>query len=197
MTEMTDKMRAFIAVELPDVVVNDLRRAMSLIRDAGVHNLRTVRPEGIHLTVKFLGDIAISQVEPLSVAMNNATRDIKPFELHLGGTGAFPNNQHPRVIWAGVDGEMESLRSLQQSIEKAVEGLGVEGERREYNPHLTLGRIRGGASQEEGQKVAQTLSITNLDESLRIPVNSISLMRSTLTPNGAVYDRLASASLGA
>ena len=90
---------------------------------------------------------------------------------------------------------MESLRTLQQSIEKAVEGLGVEAERREYNPHLTLGRIRGAASEEEGQKVAQTLLDTNLDESLNIPVDSISLMRSTLTPTGAVYERLGSAPL--
>jgi 2'-5' RNA ligase len=154
-----------------------------------------VRPEGIHLTLKFLGDIEISQIEPVIVAMKKAAQEVQPFKLHLGETGAFPNFQRPRVLWAGVDGEMESLRTLQQSIEKAVEGLGVEAERREYNPHLTLGRIRGAASEEEGQKVAQTLLDTNLDESLNIPVDSISLMRSTLTPTGAVYERLGSAPL--
>jgi len=192
---MTETMRAFIAVELPDPVVDDLRRAATHIRGAGIRNLRTVRPEGIHLTLKFLGDIEISQIEPVIVAMKKAAQEVQPFKLHLGETGAFPNFQRPRVLWAGVDGEMESLRTLQQSIEKAVEGLGVEAERREYNPHLTLGRIRGGASEEEGQKVAQTLLDTNLDESLSIPVDSISLMRSTLTPTGAVYERLGSAPL--
>ena len=197
MTEMTDKMRAFIAVELPDVALDDLRRAISLIREAGIHNLRVVRPEGIHLTLKFLGDIESSQVEPVSEAMTRATNDVQPFQLHLGETGAFPNIRRPRVLWAGVDGEMESLSNLQQSIEKALEGRGVERERRSFNPHLTLGRIRGGASEEEGQKVAQTLSIIHLDESLTIPVDSISLMRTTMTPDGAVYDRLASAALGA
>jgi 2'-5' RNA ligase len=193
---MTDKMRAFIAVQLPDVVLGELRRALNLMRGAEIHNLRTVKPEGIHLTLKFLGDIENSQVEPLIVAMKKAASEVQPFKIHLGKTGAFPNIQSPRVLWAGVDGEMESLRAIQQSLEKAVEGLGVEGERREYNPHLTMARIRGGASDEEGQKVAQLLSITILDESLSIPVDSISLMRSTLTPNGAVYDRLASATLG-
>lgn len=192
---MTETMRAFIAVELPDQVVDDLRRAATHIRGAGISNLRTVRPEGIHLTLKFLGDIEISQIEPVIVAMKKAAQVVQSFKLHLGETGAFPNFQSPRVLWAGVDGEMESLRTLQQSIEKAVEGLGVEAERREYNPHLTLGRIRGGASEEEGQKVAQTLLDTNLDESLSIPVDSISLMRSTLTPTGAVYERLGSAPL--
>ena len=192
---MTEKMRAFIAVELPEVVLNDLRRVISLIRDAGIHNLRTVKPAGIHLTIKFLGDIELSQVEPVTVAMTRATQDVQPFRLHLGKTGAFPNFQRPRVLWAGVDGQIEALRELQQSIEKAVEGLGVEGERREYNPHLTLARIRGGASEEEGQEVARTLSIINLDESLSIPVDSISLIRSTLTPEGAVYDRMDSARL--
>ena len=192
---MTETMRSFIAVELPDPVVDDLRRAATHIREAGIRNLRTVRPEGIHLTLKFLGDIEISQTEPVIVAMKKAAQEVQPFKLHFGETGAFPNFQRPRVLWAGVDGEMESLRTLQQSIEKAVEGLGVEAERREYNPHLTLGRIRGGASEEEGQKVAQTLLDTNLDESLSIPVDSISLMRSTLTPTGAVYERLGSAPL--
>ena len=192
---MTETMRAFIAVELPDQVVDDLRRAATHIRGAGIRNLRTVRPEGIHLTLKFLGDIEISQIEPVIVAMKKAAQVVQSFKLHLGETGAFPNFQSPRVLWAGVDGEMESLRTLQQSIEKAVEGLGVEAERREYNPHLTLGRIRGGASEEEGQKVAQTLLDTNLDESLSIPVDSISLMWSTLTPTGAVYERLGSAPL--
>jgi len=193
---MTDKMRAFIAVELPDAVLGELRRALNLMREAEIHNLRTVRPEGIHLTLKFLGDIENSQVEPLIIAMKKAASEVQPFKIHLGKTGAFPDIQRPRVLWAGVDGEMESLKAIQQSLEKAVEGLGVEGERREYNPHLTMARIRGGASEEEGQKVAQLLSITILDESLSIPVDSISLMRSTLTPNGAVYDRLASATMG-
>jgi len=192
---MTDKMRAFIAVELPDVVLDDLRRAISHIQDAGIHNLRVVRPEGIHLTLKFLGDIEISQVEPVSEAMTRATHDVQPFQIHLGETGAFPSLQRPRVLWAGVDGEIESLRKLQGAIEKAVEGLGVEGERREFNPHLTLARIRGGASEEEGLKVARMLSETHLDESLSIPVDSISLIRSTLTPQGAVYDRLGAARL--
>ena len=192
---MTDMMRAFIAVELPDVVVDELRRALSHIQGAGIQNLRVVRPEGIHLTLKFLGDIEISQVEPVSVAMTRAAHDIRPFQIHLGETGAFPNIQRPRVLWAGVDGEIESLRELQKAIEKAVEGLGVEAERREFNPHLTLARIRGGASEEEGQKVAHMLSGTHLDEGLSIPVDSISLIRSTLTPQGAVYDQLGSASL--
>ena len=192
---MTDKLRAFIAVELPEAVVDDLRRAITHIRGAGIPNLRTVRPEGIHLTLKFLGDIESSQVEPVSEAMIEASRDVQPFRLHLGETGAFPNFQRPRVLWAGVDGQIESLRRLQQSIEKALEGLGVERERREFNPHLTLARIRGGASEEDGQKVAQTLSETHLDDSLSIPVDSISLIRSTLTPEGAVYDRLSSAPL--
>ena len=192
---MTEAMLGFIAVDPPDQVVDDLRRAATHIRRVGIRNLRTVRPEGIHLTLKFLGDIEISQIEPVIVAMKKAAQVVQSFKLHLRETGAFPNFQRPRVLWAGVDGEMESLRTLQQSIEKAVEGLGVEAERREYNPHLTLGRIRGGASEEEGQKVAQTLLDTNLDESLSIPVDSISLMRSTLTPTGAVYDRLGSAQL--
>ena len=192
---MNNKLRVFMAVELPNVVLDELRRAIRHLRGVRISHLRTVRPEGIHLTLKFLGDIEGNQVEPVSEAMTEACREVQSFSLHLGGIGAFPNIRRPRVLWAGVGGHMEPLIELQQSIEAGLEGLGFERGKRGFNPHLTLARMRGGASEGEGQKVVQTLSETHLNERLSIPVDSISLIRSTLTPDGAVYDRMASAPL--
>ena len=100
--------------------------------------VRWVDSEGIHLTLKFLGDIDPALVEDVLRAMEQAASGTLPFQVHLNGLGVFPNLRRPRVLWAGVGGDMDALGALQEKVEAAMEGLAFPRERRAFSPHLTL-----------------------------------------------------------
>ena len=193
---MTETIRAFVAIELPEVVRAALSAAIAEISSSGARGVRAVRPEGIHLTLKFLGDIEPAQVGPLSEAMTGAARSVAPFSLCLGDTGVFPGSgSPPRVLWVGVNGQLEPLRELWMALEAATSALGFARDRRGLSPHLTLARIRDGTPSADRQMAAAALSRARFADDLRIPVDAIGLIRSTLGPEGASYNRMASASL--
>ena len=190
---MSATVRAFVAIELPDAVRTALGAAIAEI--GAFPGVRPVRPEGVHLTLKFLGDIGVERVGPLSEAIVEVARPVAPFALGVGGTGAFPSSRAPGVFWAGITGELGPLRELWRALEGATSDLGFAEERRGFSPHLTLARVRRGSSPEEIRKAVDALSRVEFDDGLRIPVNRLCLMRSTLGPQGASYDTLASAHL--
>ena len=193
---MTETIRAFVAIELPEVVRASLGVAVANIRASGARGVRPVRPEGIHLTLKFLGDIEPAQVGPLSEAMEEAARSVAPFSLCLGDTGVFPGPGFPpRVLWVGVTGQLQPLRELWTALEAATSTRGFARDRRGFSPHLTMARIRDGTPPGDGQMAAAALSRVQFADDLRIPVDSMGLIRSTLAPEGASYDRMASARL--
>ena len=192
---MTGTIRVFVAIELPEVVRAALGLAIAEIGEAGARGVRPVRPEGIHLTLKFLGDIEPARVTPLSEAMDEAARAVAPFSLCLGDTGVFPGPRAPRVLWVGVAGQLEPLRELWMALETATSDLGFARDLRGFNPHLTLARIRDGTPPEDRQMAAAALSRVKFADDLHIPVDSIELIRSTLGPDGARYESLASARL--
>ena len=189
------KLRAFIAIHLSQ----EARLQLSdTIRSRGSEIPRGVRwvdPEGIHLTLKFLGDIDPALVEDVLRAMVQAASGSSSFQLHLNGLGVFPNQRRPRVLWAGVGGDLDALAALQEKLEDAMSGLDFRRERRAFNPHLTLGRVRDGVSAVAGQRVGDLVSSGCLKGADSWPVNAVHLMRSNLTPDGAVYSCLGSVSL--
>lgn len=189
---MNETLRAFIAIEMPSDVVEHLRGLITKIRPQEHGNLRTVHPEGIHLTLKFLGDIEQCQTASITQAMASACVKKKPFKLRMSKTGFPPNKITPRVLWVGVDGQTENLTNLQQSVEMSLASLGIPRENRSFNPHLTLARIRKNISSEQWQAVKLSLATNPVNEKLEIQVKSISLMQSTFTSNGATYNRIAS-----
>ena len=192
---MTETIRAFVAIELPGVVRSALGDAIAQISGSGARGVRPVKPDGIHLTLKFLGDIRPDQVGPLSEAMERATRPVAPFSLCLGETGVFPGPRAPKVLWVGVTGDLEPLTELWSGLEAATADLGFARDRRRFSPHLTLARIRDGAPSEEARMATAALSRIRFSENLRIPVDSINLVHSTLGPRGASYDTMATARL--
>ena len=133
--------RAFVAINLSaEVRVNlaELQRELkSALPGDGV---RWTKPEQIHLTLKFLGDIAADSLEDLKVAIQRACEGITPFSLRAESLGIFPDSQRPRVIWTDVNGDVDILRRLQEQIERET-GSWWEAEQRTFQPHLTLARV--------------------------------------------------------
>lgn len=190
-----DKIRAFVAIELDDDTKAHIAAAIESLRQKQIDNLRLVRPEGVHLTLKFLGDIDADRVPAVAQAMLQAAERHAPFGLMLGAPGMFPNANRARVLWIGVDRSPQPLRLLQAGIENALTAIGFSPERRGFNPHLTIGRMHHRASRSDRSRAATALSSLYLPEDQPIAVNAISLMKSTLLPDGAIYERIAYAYL--
>ena len=189
---MTETVRVFLAIELPDEVTAALASVTEAVGSAGVRGVRIVRPQHVHLTLKFLGGVPSSDIDAIVAAVTLAVEAQRPFTLALGGTGAFPTGTKPRVLWVGVSGDLPALRQLHAGIEGALEPLGYERESRGYSPHLTVARIRDGTPPEDGRRALDAMSSADRFVSrARIDVRSVSLMRSILRPEGARYERLA------
>ena len=182
---MVETVRAFVAADLPREVIDELARVVSALAGAGIRGLRTVRPEGVHLTLKFLGSVPQSEVPAAASAISSVVRQHRPFTLDIGGFGAYPGDQSPRVLWAGVSGP-EALFRLRANVEESLVPLGFAADSRRWSPHLTLARIRDGTSKRDRRLAWKALA--NLEAiSRKTTVSSVSLVASRLTPKGAVY----------
>jgi len=190
-----ENIRAFIAIELPEEVKADLSSVQSRLRPERHPYVKWVAVDSIHLTLKFLGNIDQEKVSPIAEAMAGAAQKVSPFRLEVGGLGAFPNLRRPQVVWVAVGGEVEKLASLQRAIDHSLVALGFSPETRPFTPHLTLGRLRERASAEERQRIGEALLAAKGEEVVPFRVTEIILMRSTLTPKGAIYNRICSIQL--
>lgn len=194
------RLRLFVAVELPAGAQEALAATVGQLRGLTPAGVRWVNPAGIHLTLKFLGEVDGGLVEPLLAGLQRemAGMNNSPFPLYLEGLGVFPNRREPRVIWAGVGGDLETLAEVQRRVEAAAVRLGLARERRAFRPHLTLGRVRDrvdpAARRELGSVVTEQEAA--LAAAYAWTVEEISLIRSVLTPQGAVYTTLGIARLG-
>jgi len=191
-----DEIRSFIAIELPEEARSGLGKLRNELERVEHAFVKWVNPEGIHLTLKFLGSIPFKQVAEVGEAMEGATRGISPFHLEISGLGAFPNLKQPRVLWVGISGELDKLLGLQRNIDSALSPLGFTKEKRPFVPHLTLARIRERASPGERRTFGDLVVSTIFEDKYHIAVDAISLMRSQLTPAGAIYTRLSVVGLG-
>jgi 2'-5' RNA ligase len=186
-----EQIRAFIAIELPDQVKCDLSQLLGRIRPGQERAVKWVNPGSIHLTLKFLGNILAEKAVDIAREIGEAAAEVKPITLELQGLGAFPNLRSPRVVWVGVGGDVQLIVHLQRRIDQALIHLGFPAERREFSPHLTLGRLRDKATNQERRSLGESIGSTRLQSSPPFLVDEVCLMRSTLTSAGAIYDRLA------
>ncbi len=179
-------MRAFIAIEIPPAIKEGMTGVVDRLKGGGV-DARWTRPEGIHLTLKFLGEVGEERVPAIMRALAVALIGTERFRLGIEGVGTFPNPASARVVWVGITGDIEKLVSLQAAVERALVGLGLEPDSRPYTPHLTLGRIRNIHNRDVWLKRLEAVG------DFRLPgfdVASISLIRSELKPAGAVHREL-------
>jgi 2'-5' RNA ligase len=188
---MPEMWRLFVAIELPPELVVRLREIQDgLKRQVPRRTLRWVDPAGIHLTLKFLGDVPSAQRETLQNALDQAAQKHREFELTAQGLGCFPNPRRPRVVWAGIQPGGSALQALRDTLETLIAPLGYPTEDRPFSPHLTLGRVRQEASREDAQKLGNLVAAAPTSTIHQWRVNRVSLIRSELKPGGAVYSVL-------
>jgi len=187
--------RAFIAVELPEDLKKELNEMEAQLKKTSPPVVKWVDPNSIHITLKFLGEISEDSIEELMLAIEESAQGTLPFQLEVRGLGAFPNLERPQVLWAGVKGEIEKIIQLQKSIESNTEQLGFPRESRVFSPHLTLGRVRDEARPKERQRLGKLLTDTTFTALHNIDVDAVNLMKSQLTPGGAVYSCIGSVKL--
>ena len=186
-----EKIRTFIAIELPSFLKEELGRIESILKAGNTTPVKWVDFESIHLTLKFLGDTESSRVGEIIEGIKNACVGISPFELKIKGLGVFPNPARTRIAWVGLVNTTDELSLLQRNIESEMENLEYERETRKFSPHLTLARVRDQATPDERERFGKLVMATEFS-SKRITVNSVSLMKSQLTRQGALYTRLGS-----
>jgi 2'-5' RNA ligase len=189
-----EPLRCFIAIELPQEIKRALKELQQRLQKGSPAPAKWVDPNGIHLTLKFLGNVAADRIEAIGGAMAEAVRGTAPFQLSVRELGAFPNLKRVQIVWVGVGGEVERLARIQQRLEYALERLGFPPEKRRFTPHLTLARLRDQASPIEREKLGQLIAATGFDAPA-FPVEVVNLMKSQLTRQGAIYSRLSSVAL--
>lgn len=193
---MSEKIRLFVALELPKNVLQALSILQADLQKQIPDKIaRWVRPENIHLTLKFLGDAPVEQVDEIAAAMKMATEVHAPMELAVAGLGMFPNPRNARVLWVGVNGSTEALGNLHASLEERIVPLGFPTESRPFNAHLTLARANRRASRDEKKAFGALATQNEVGELAAWRAASVSLIRSQLKPGGAVYTRMAEAAL--
>ena len=184
--------RAFIAVDLPEAVLKSLADLQRELKRTGAP-LRWVRPESIHLTLRFLGDVFPERIPEIQHAIGEAASRARPFSLRPAGCGAFPSLRKMRVVWAGMEGGIAQLQDLQEDVERAMRELGFEPEDKPFRPHLTLGRVKtqgGMAPLREALVAREGFRAEAFD------VTEVVLYKSELRPEGARYTALFRGLLG-
>jgi len=190
-----EKVRSFIAIELPSRFKLELSKLQARLKADNQPRIKWVAPDGMHLTLKFLGSVAQDSIEAITRAMAEATQGISPFNLDVQQLGAFPNLKRVQVVWIGFGGEIDKLGQLHQLLETSLAHLGFAPELRPFKPHLTLARLGNEASAEERQRFGELIAGTKFELNYSIKVDALSLIRSQLTSTGAIYSRISSAGL--
>ena len=189
------QLRAFIAIEIPLDIQDAIQRQTARLRQTlGSDLVRWAPAQNMHLTIKFLGEIAASHVDFLKQMLAREADSHIQFDLQFGGLGSYPTSRRPHILWVGLHAPAE-LASLQKSIEAGTSRLGYEQEELVFSPHLTIGRVRQNVSPADLAKIRTAMDNIQLGNIGTARVDSVHLIKSDLQPNGPVYTKLFSAPL--
>ena len=197
MASPSDSVRVFVSVGLSTEARGALIDAVERIRQEVPEGIQWARPAGMHLTLKFLGNISSINVPSLLECVREVACAHPSFGLKLTRLGMFPNRRKPRVLWAGVGGDLDALSSLQQAGEDAINALGYSPEQRPFRPHITLGRPRRSVSDSQLTRIGTVVSSLTPPSPISWRVECVDVMRSELHPSGARYTVLGAGLLGA
>ncbi|MEM2961378.1 MAG: RNA 2',3'-cyclic phosphodiesterase [Candidatus Bathyarchaeia archaeon] len=177
--------RSFIAFDIDDEgTLKNLDRVQSMLLDTGA-DLKIVKPENIHITVRFLGEVSPSYIEKIYGEMSRV--NFSPFDVEIKGLGVFPNIRHINVIWAGIRRGANDLRNIYYQIEPNLQRIGLRPDDKSFSPHLTIARVRTGRKRDELARVIKDLE--NYEFGI-VRARCLKLKKSVLTPQGPVYSTL-------
>ncbi len=182
---MSETIRSFVAFDLNnESVLQRFREAQESLVKTGA-DLKVVAPQNIHITMRFLGDIRPTMVEPIHEAMTNVV--FTSFSCEIKGLGAFPDLRHPRVVWAGIRTGANELRSVFEQLEPSLIRLGFKPDEKGFSPHLTLARVRTGRNKAELAACVKDMADFEFGT---VKADCLQLKRSLLTPKGPIYSTL-------
>lgn len=186
--------RAFVAIALPQILVERLKQIQQQLQSgAGGDAVLWTKPAQLHVTLKFLGNVAGDALKNLKSALRHACKGQAPFRLALENPGCFPNTRNPRVIWVGISGELEPLQKLQTQIDREMQAFGDHTEEHAFQPHLTIGRVK--VQGKEARKIGEAIERATVSSPGGWRVHNVELMQSEIGREGARYSILTTAQL--
>ena len=189
---MKNTIRTFVAVEVTSPIRQQARKLIEELGGSGA-DVKWVNPKNQHLTLKFLGEVASSEIPRVCEAVQKAVANSKPFELEIRGVGAFPNVARARTLWLGTGQGEKEMVDLQERVDEQLGKLAFRQDRRRFHPHLTIGRVRrGGPGLTE---LAKLLADHAEFEAGTIKVDKVIVFSSTLLQDGPIYQSLGTARL--
>ena len=181
----SERIRSFIAVDLDDEAIKkEINHVQQDLERTGAQ-LKSVDPKIMHFTFRFLGEVSTETIEMVKKAMNELA--FERFDISLNGIGAFPNLRRINVIWIGVSSGADRLEQLFQQLEPKLRQIGIAHDDKGFNPHLTIARVRSSLNRDA---LANYISKFESTKFGTIPVSSLRLKKSTLTPQGPIYSTL-------
>jgi len=186
------KIRSFLAFTVSGDFKEMLERILKDLQNTKA-DVKWVKPENIHLTLKFLGDLAEGQLEAVKVVLRQLCPGFRPITTNINAIGAFPDMRHPKVIWAGLQDPHQSIKEIFEVLETSFLKLGIDQEDHPFQSHITLGRVRSSANLKE---LIEKMPNISINSKISQVFDLIVLYKSTLTPDGPVYDTLEEFSLG-
>jgi len=187
------KIRAFIAIEIPEETKKGLKRLLETLKTlCPIKAISWSKPETMHVTIKFLGDIEDADIEKISRTLQEAAKHATEFDITAKGIGAFPSPKSPRVVWVGIDGS-GALKSLHAAIDKGLAQLAIPKNDKPFSPHLTLCRVREKAA---GKGIREAIEKPDVKFEAAWKVTEITLFKSALKPDGALHTPLSTVKLG-
>jgi 2'-5' RNA ligase len=185
MSVLSETIRSFLAFDIDNErILRRLVAVQDLLANTGA-DLKLVKPQNIHLTVRFLGDASLSEVDAIYEEMKHVS--FTPFDITLSGLGAFPRLSRPRVVWVGIKKGVNNLVSVFEQMEPRLRGLGFKPDIKGFSPHLTIARVRSGRNKVQLGRVVRGLENRNFGT---FRVECLRLKKSVLTPRGPIYTNL-------
>jgi 2'-5' RNA ligase len=182
--------RSFIAVDIPEDILNQVNQAADALKKRlDKSPVRWVPIHNIHLTIKFLGDVSTANIEIVERILQSEASQYQSFEISVGGLGAFPSKHRPRVIWIGIKASAD-MADFKRNIDLEIARLGYNREKRDFSPHLTLGRVSRNANLNELVNIGEVLSNAKVGFLGATRIKEVHLYKSDLKPNGATYTKL-------
>ena len=190
---MSEIIRAFIAIELNKETQAYLAGVQSELKKTEA-NIKWVKPENIHLTLKFLGNITPSQITRIKEILREISQENTEFSIELSKVGVFPKKESPRAIWIGISSNQDKVIKIAEGLEEKLLSTGVPKEKKSFHPHITIGRVKSNLNR---QVLVEKLKSLDMPQKSSQSVNKLTLFKSTLTSNGPIYQILKESSFKA